>query len=163
MLRPCLGSKSSLSRLQPSSHSQGLRKGYISDEGFYVSLERGWRELIQHKECAPWTPSAPSCDTLARAAGCGQCCTVGALAGEAVPRRRFSFERGLGTPPEAGSTLRPHLQNPSHIKIPCLLCTKRLPRTYWTSLPIKMSVEQRLHCLSPCLDLTQFPELCTCL
>lgn len=31
-----------------------------------MSLEGGWRELIQHKERAPWTPSAPSCDTLAR-------------------------------------------------------------------------------------------------
>lgn len=103
------------------------------------------------------------CDAVQLAAGCGQCCTIAAGAGEAAPRTGCGFGKALAAPPEAVSTWRLHLQNAIHIKIPCLLCTKHLPRTYLISVPIKMSVEQRLHCLSPCLDLTQFPELCMCL
>lgn len=34
-----------------------------------MDFESGWRELIQHKKCAPWISSAVSCVMLAHASG----------------------------------------------------------------------------------------------
>lgn len=57
LLLPCLGSKSSLSRLQLPPTARACAEDTSVVKG---SHERGWRELIQHKEGAPRTPLQPA-------------------------------------------------------------------------------------------------------